>query len=86
MSEANPSEENPWGTLEIKCSLADSVVKLPYSKEGNAALKLKKTHITSTKCMDSCFSQRLPGLTFLFFARRTMTWKALDHIVKSKQP
>ena len=38
----DPSEANPWGTLEIKCSLADSVVELPYLKEVNGALKLKK--------------------------------------------
>ena len=37
------SEPNPWGTLEIKCSLAESVVELQYLKEVNGALKLKKT-------------------------------------------
>ena len=40
----DPSEANPWGTLEIRCSLADSVVELPYLREVNGALKLKKTH------------------------------------------
>ena len=40
----DPSEANPWGTLEIKCSLSDSVVELPYLKEVNGALKLKKSH------------------------------------------
>ena len=38
----DPSEANPWGTLEIKCSLTDSVVELPYLKEVDGALKLKK--------------------------------------------
>ena len=39
------SEANPWGTLEIKCSLAESVVELQYLKEVNGALKLKKTQL-----------------------------------------
>ena len=40
----DPSEANPWDTLEIECSLADYVVELPYLKEVNGALKLKKIH------------------------------------------
>ena len=40
----DPSDANPWGTLEIKCSLSDSVVELPYLNNVNGVLKLKKSH------------------------------------------
>ena len=38
------SENNPWGLLEIKCPLKDSISELPYLKCVNGLYKLKKTH------------------------------------------
>ena len=40
----DPSENNPWGLLEIKCPLKDSISELPYLKCVNGIYKLKKTH------------------------------------------
>ena len=40
----DPSENNPWGLLEIKCPVKDSISELSYLKCVNGVYKLKKTH------------------------------------------
>lgn len=40
----DPSENSPWGLLEIKCPIKDSISQLPYLKCVNGIYKLKKTH------------------------------------------
>ena len=38
----DPSENNPWGLLEIKCPVKESISELPYLKCVNGVYKLKK--------------------------------------------
>lgn len=40
----DPSENNPWGLLEIKCPITDSISQLKYLKCVNGVYKLRKTH------------------------------------------
>ena len=40
----DPSETDPWGLLEIKCPITDSISQLKYLKCVNGVYKLKKTH------------------------------------------
>lgn len=40
----DPSENNPWGLLEIKCPVKDSISELSYLKCVMEFYKLKKTH------------------------------------------
>ena len=40
----DPTENNPWGLLEIKCPVKDSISELAYLKCINGVYKLKKTH------------------------------------------
>ncbi|PFX15038.1 hypothetical protein AWC38_SpisGene20760 [Stylophora pistillata] len=40
----DPSEVNPWGLLEIKCPLKDSIFELKYLKCVNVSYRLKTTH------------------------------------------
>lgn len=40
----DPSEMEPWGLLEIKCPIKDSITEMPYFKCVNGTYKLKKTH------------------------------------------
>ena len=69
----NLSEPNPWGTLEIKCSLAESVVELQYLKEVNGALKLKKTQLLLQSEWAPASLRDYLGRLFCFFARMTIT-------------
>jgi len=40
----DPSENNPWSLLEIKCPSADSISQLKYLRCVNGVYKLKKKH------------------------------------------
>ena len=48
------SENNPWGLLEIKCPVKDSISELSYLKCVNGVYKPKKHIATTTRSWDKC--------------------------------
>ena len=44
----DPSKTDPWGLLEIKCPITDSISQLKYLKCVNGVYKLKKKNIAIT--------------------------------------
>ena len=50
----DPSENNPWGLLEIKCPVKESISDLPYLKYVNGVLNLQKHIAITNRSWDKC--------------------------------
>ena len=74
----DPTAMSPWGLLEIKCPISDSITALEYLKCRNGTYKLRKTHNLYHQVMGQMLLSDAEWVDFFVWCKTDYRLESID--------